>query len=218
MTTAVPPLRREADSSSGDESSWTSRLRDRISRTVPPGQALPDRQPVYVGSAIYLFGVLTLAALVVVVGSGLLLTMGGAAWWHVSSLGHFVNSLHLWSVELFFVFMVVHLWGKFWMAAWRGNRTLTWVTRVLAFVTSIGTAFTGYLSQSNFDAQWIGAEAKAGINAIGVGGWFNVLNPGQMLLWHVALLPLGVGLITVLHIVLVRRHGVVPPIDAKDGE
>jgi quinol-cytochrome oxidoreductase complex cytochrome b subunit len=198
--------------------SWTSRLRDRISHTVPAGQALPDRQPAYVVSAIYVFGVLTLAALVVVLGSGIVLAMGGSGWWHVSSLGHFVNSLHLWSVELFFVFMVIHLWGKFWMAAWRGNRTLTWITGVLAFVISIGTAFTGYLSQSNFDAQWIGAEAKDGINSIGVGGWFNVLNPGQMLLWHVALLPLGVGLITVMHIVLVRRHGVVPPIDAEHGE
>ena len=89
---------------------------------VPPGEALPDRQPAYVASWIYVFGVLTLAALVVVLGSGGVLALGGAAWWHVSSLGHFVNSLHLWSVELFFAFMVIHLWGKFWMAAWRGRR------------------------------------------------------------------------------------------------
>jgi quinol-cytochrome oxidoreductase complex cytochrome b subunit len=198
--------------------SWTNALRDRIVSTVPPGQALPDRQPVYVSSWIYVFGVLTLAALTVVVVTGCVLAVGGSAWWHVSSLGHFVNSLHLWSVELFFGFMVIHLWGKFWMAAWRGNRVLTWVTGTVAFVTSIGTAFTGYLSQSNFDSQWISAEAKDGINSIGVGAWFNVLNPGQMLLWHVVLLPLAVGAITVMHVVLVRRHGVVPPIDAEDGE
>ena len=111
----------------------------------------------------------------------------------------------------------MHLWGKFWMAAWRGRRTLTWVTGVVAFVASIGTAFTGYLSQSNFDAQWIGAEGKDGVNAIGVGAYFNVLNPGQMLLWHVVLLPVAVGVITVLHVVLVRRHGVVPPIDADEA-
>jgi quinol-cytochrome oxidoreductase complex cytochrome b subunit len=133
-------------------------------------------------------------------------------------LGHYVNSVHLWSVELFFVFMVVHLWGKFWMAAWRGRRTLTWVTGVLAFVLSIGTAFTGYLSQSNFDAQWIGAEGKDGVNAIGAGAWFNVLNPGQMLLWHVVLLPFVVGVIAMVHVVLVRRHGVVPPLGADGGE
>ena len=56
--------------------------------------------------------------------------------------------------------MVIHLWGKFWMAAWRGKRALTWMTGVVAFVASIGTAFTGYLSQSNFDAQWISAAGQ----------------------------------------------------------
>ena len=123
--------------------------------------------------------------------------------------------MHLWSVELFFATMVIHLWGKFWMAAWRGNRGLTWVTGVLLFVASIGTAFTGYLSESDFTSQWIAAEGKDGINSIGIGAWFNILNATQMLLWHVVLLPLVLGLIVVWHIVLVRRHGVVPPLDAQ---
>ena len=204
------PLAGEA----GHETSWTVRTRSRIGRLVPPGEALPDRQPAYVSSWIYVFGVLTIAAFLVVLATGAALAVGGSAWWHGSSLGHFVNSMHLWSVELFFAVMVIHLWGKFWMAAWRGKRGLTWMTGVVAFVGSIGTAFTGYLSQSNFDAQWISAEAKDGINSIGVGAWFNVLNPGQMLLWHVLLLPLVVGMLTVWHVILVRRHGVVPPLDA----
>ncbi|MGN6611304.1 MAG: cytochrome b N-terminal domain-containing protein, partial [Angustibacter sp.] len=146
--------------------------------------------------------------------SGAVLAVGGVAWWHVSSFGRYVNSVHLWSVELFFAFMVIHLWGKFWMAAWRGRRTLTWVTGAVAFVGSIGTAFTGYLSQSNFDSQWISTQAKDGLNSVGVGAFFNVLNPGQMLLWHVVLLPFVVGVLVVLHLLLVRRHGVVPPLDA----
>jgi quinol-cytochrome oxidoreductase complex cytochrome b subunit len=194
---------------------WTVRLRTRLSRTVPPGQLLPDRQPAYVSSWIYVFGVLTLAALLVVLASGAVLVLGGATWWHTSSTGHFVNSLHLWSVELFFAFMVIHLWGKFFMAAWRGRRALTWITGVVAFVGSIGTAFTGYLSQSNFDSQWISAQAKDGLNSVGIGAWFNVLDPGQMLMWHIALLPAAIGVLVVLHIILVRRHGVVPPIDAE---
>jgi quinol-cytochrome oxidoreductase complex cytochrome b subunit len=113
--------------------------------------------------------------------------------------------------------MVVHLWGKFWMAAWRGRRALTWMTGAVAFVGSIGTAFTGYLSQSNFDSQWISTQAKDGLNAVGIGAYFNVLDPGQMLLWHVALLPTVVGALIVLHVILVRRHGVVPPIDAEES-
>jgi ubiquinol-cytochrome c reductase cytochrome b subunit len=196
--------------------SWSGWVRTRLSRTVPPGQLLPDRQPAYMSSWIYVFGVLTLAALVAVLGSGAVLAVGGVAWWHASRLGHFTNSLHLWSVELFFVFMVIHLWGKFFMAAWRGKRSLTWITGVVAFLGSIGAAFTGYLAQSNFDAQWIGAQAKDGLNAVGIGAYFNVLNPGQMVLWHVALLPFVVGILVVAHVILVRRHGVVPPIDTVD--
>ena len=203
MTSAEPQTR-----------SWTVRLRRRITRTVPPGQWLPDRQPVYVRSWIYVFGVATLAAFLVVLASGFALAIGGAAWWHRSSLGHFVNSTHLWSVEIFFACMVIHLWGKFFMAAWRGRRALTWMTGVVAFAGSIGTAFTGYLSQSNFDSQWISTQAKDGLNSVGVGAYFNVLNPGQMLLWHIVLLPFVVGVLVLAHVILVRRRGVVPPIGA----
>ena len=89
--------------------------------------------------------------------------------------------------------MVIHLWGKFFMAAWRGQRALTWITGAVAFLVSIGTAFTGYLVQQNFDSQWIATQAKDGLNSVGIGACFNVLNYGQMLLWHVLLLPVAVG-------------------------
>jgi hypothetical protein len=198
--------------------SWTVRLRARIARIVPAGQWLPDRQPAYVRSWIYVFGVATLAALLYVLASGLVLIIGGPMWWHTSSVGHFFNSTHLWSVELFFVFMVIHLWGEFFKAAWRGRRALTWIIGAVAFVGSIATAFTGYLSQTNFDSQWISTQAKDGLNSVGIGSVFNVLNTGQMLMWHIMLLPLIVGLLVIVHVILVRRHGVVPPIDAEPPE
>ena len=125
---------------------WTGRLREAGVRALPPDRLLPDTQPVYVSSWIYVFGVLTMAAFVVVLLSGAVLALAGPAWWHGSSVGHFVNSMHLWSTELFFFFMVVHLWGKFFMAAWRGRRALTWMTGAVAFLVSIATAFTGYLT------------------------------------------------------------------------
>lgn len=196
--------------------SWTAAVRERIVHTVPEGQWLPDRQPAYVRSWIYIFGSLTIAALGVVLLSGAVLAIGGATWWHTSSFGHYVNSTHLWSVELFMAFMVIHLWGKFVMAAWRGRRGLTWVTGAFCFLGSIVTAFTGYVSQSNFDSQWISTQAKDSLNADGVGAWFNIMNPGQMLMWHIALLPGLIGLLVVWHVILVRRHGVVPPIDDEE--
>ena len=96
--------------------------------------------------------------------------------------------------------MVVHLWGKFWMAAWRGGRLLTWMTGVISFAVSIAAAFTGYLLQTNFESQWIAFEAKDALNAAGIGAWFNVADVGQMFMWHVTLLPLAVGAIVALHV------------------
>jgi quinol-cytochrome oxidoreductase complex cytochrome b subunit len=199
-------------SSVDDRPTWTGKVREIAVATLPPDRLLPDTQPAFVSSWVYVFGVLTLAAFVVVLASGAVIAMAGPAWWHGSSLGHFVNSTHLWSTELFFFFMVVHLWAKFFMAAWRGRRALTWITGAIAFLVSIGAAFTGYLTQQNFDSQWIGGEAKDGLNAAGIGAFFNVLNYGQMLLWHVVLLPLVVALLIGGHVLLVRRRGVCPPL------
>ena len=199
-----------------EPASWTGRVRESAQRTFPPERLLPDTQPEYVASWIYVFGVLTLAALLVVIGTGSVLAVAGPSWWHTSGTGHFVNSLHLWSVELFMGFMVIHLWGKFWMAAWRGRRAMTWITGAVCFLTSIGAAFTGYLTQQNFDSQWISAEAKDGLNSVGIGAYFNVLDFGQMLMWHIVLLPLVVGVLVIAHVLLVRYRGVVPPFPAKE--
>ena len=193
--------------------SWTTAVRERTVDSFPPDQLLPDKQPIYVASWIYVFGVVTLAAFLVVLVSGGVLAIEGPQWWHTSTLGHFFNSLHLWSVELFLAFMVIHLWGKFWMAAWRGRRAMTWITGSLCFLGSVGTAFTGYLVQTNFDSQWISTQAKDGLNSVGIGAVFNVTNFGQMLMWHIVLLPLVVGVVVVIHILQVRRRGVVPPFD-----
>ncbi|MGE7434296.1 cytochrome b N-terminal domain-containing protein [Kitasatospora sp. NPDC001175] len=199
-------------------SNWTGAIRRYALRRLPPEKLLPETQPVYMASWIYVFGVLTVSALVVVLVSGGVLALMGPAWWHTSSVGRYVNSVHLWSVELFMAVMVIHLWGKFFMAAWRGRRALTWATGAVTFLVSIGTAFTGYLVQQNFDSQWISGQAKDALNAVGIGAWFNVLDFGQMLMWHIVLLPLAIGLLTAWHVLLVRMRGIVPPIGVTAPE
>ena len=193
---------------------WTSRVRRGVLKVLPPGKLLPDSQPAYVASWAYVFGVGSLAALGVVIASGLALALGGPDWWHYNPVGHFFNSLHLWSVELFMALLVIHLWAKFWMAAWRGRRTMTWITGVVAFVASIVECFTGYLSQQNFDSQWISTSGKDAFNSVGVGAFFNVMNFGQMLMWHIVLIPIVLVAIVGAHVLLVRVRGVSHPIDA----
>jgi Cytochrome b(N-terminal)/b6/petB len=198
----------------GDEKMWTARVRRGVMGSLPPNKLLPDRQPAYVSSWIYVFGVGALAALGVAIVSGFTIALGGTDWWHTNPVGHFFNSLHLWSVELFMALLVIHLWGKFWMAAWRGRRTLTWITGVVAFLASIVECFTGYLSQQNFDSQWISTSGKDAFNAAGVGAFFNLMNFGQMLLWHVVLIPIILVAIVGAHVLLVRVRGVSHPLPA----
>ncbi|HET6868292.1 MAG TPA: cytochrome b N-terminal domain-containing protein [Solirubrobacteraceae bacterium] len=193
------------------ERSWTARVRRRAVAALPPEKLLPDKQPAYVASWIYVFGVLSLASLVVIIASGSILALKGPGWWHFTGAGRFFNSIHLWSVELFFFVMVIHLWGKYWMAAWRGGRARVWITGAVTFLVAIPCALTGYVSQQNFDAQWISTQAKDAMNSVGIGAFFNLLNFGQMYSYHVLLLPAAVVGIVVAHILLVRKHGVVPP-------
>jgi quinol-cytochrome oxidoreductase complex cytochrome b subunit len=203
--------------SATNKRSWTATVRERAVGALPPDKLLPDSQPSFMSSWIYIFGVLSLVSLVVIIASGSILTLKGPGWWHFTGIGHFFNSIHLWSVELFFFFMVIHLWAKYWMAAWRGGRARVWMTGAVTFVVAVPCALTGYVSQQNFDAQWISTQAKDGLNAAGVGAFFNVTNFGQMYSYHVFLLPLAVVALVVAHILLVRKHGIVPPFQLVDA-
>ncbi len=195
---------------------WTGAVRERAVSALPPEKLLADKQPSYVASWIYVFGVLSLSSLAMIILSGSILALKGPGWWHFTGVGHFFNSIHLWSVELFFFFTVTHLWGKYWMAAWRGGRSRVWITGAVTFLVAIPCALTGYVSQQNFDAQWISTQAKDAINASGLGAFFNLLNFGQMYSYHVLLLPAAVVALVIAHVLLVRKHGVVPPLRLAD--
>ncbi len=199
---------------------WTRALREGIERTITMDNLLPDRLPKYVHSYVYLFGVLTLASFVWLIVTGTVLAFFGPEWWHVSAVGHFFNSMHFWSVQAFFFFMVLHLWAQFLMAAWRGGRHFTWISGWVLFLVSIVGGLTGYLSQTNFDAQWIGVQGKDAMNAVGVGGFFNLLNFGQMYGLHIFIIPFALMALIAGHLFLVRKHGVVEPLpwDGKEED
>lgn len=194
---------------------WTLAIRQRVDKNFPNNQVLPDEQPTYVRSSLYLLGAATLVSFFVVILSGVILGLFGPQWWHQNAVGHFFNSVHFWSVQAFFFFMALHLWTTFFMGAWRDGRAKTWMVGVLAFIVSILTAFTGYLSQTNFDSQWIAVSAKDLMNSVGVGGFFNPLNFGQMYTYHIFIFPLAIAAIIALHILYVRLRGVVRPYPAR---
>jgi ubiquinol-cytochrome c reductase cytochrome b subunit len=186
----------------------TTMIRERVRTWMPLEDLLPDQLPAFVRSPAYFFGVITLSSLVLLILSGIVLAAFGPQWWHANPVGHFVNSLHFWCAEAFFFSLTLHLWTEFCKAAWRHGRRLTWVVGAITFVAGIGTAFTGYLSQTNFDAQWIAVQGKDALNAIGIGAFFNLMNFGQMFGFHIFLLPTLLVILVGLHLLQVRIRGV----------
>lgn len=126
-------------------------------------------------------------------------------------VGGFANSVHFWSVQLFFFGLILHFVTKFLLGAWRDGRWLTWVVGGLLLGVGVFTGLTGFLLQMNWDAQWIGTHAKDAMNAAGIGGFFNTMDTRQVLTLHVAALPLAIAACLGLHIFLVRRESPVRP-------
>ncbi len=180
--------------------------------------ALPTQMPIYVNSIAYLFGVSALSALGMLGLTGIVMAAFGPGWYHVSKLGRFVNSLHFWSVQIFFGAIVLHGVTKFFMAAWRDGRWKTWMIGVLAFGIAVFTGLTGFLSQTNWDSQWIAVQAKDAMNALGVGAFFNTMDTTQVLTLHVVVLPLSIAALVGVHLFLIRRDSPVRPLSNEEDK
>lgn len=194
----------------------TERAQAFITKHMSMEDALPTRMPIYVNSVVYLFGALTLAALGMLISTGVIIAIFGPGWWHVSPVGHFVNSLHFWSSQIFFLGILLHMVGKFFMAAWRGGRWGTWAIGVITLGIAVFSGLTGFLLQTNWDSQWISGQAKDAMNAMGIGTIVNTMNAGQMLTLHVVVLPLFVVCLVAVHVLIVRHEGPVRPIGAEE--
>jgi ubiquinol-cytochrome c reductase cytochrome b subunit len=196
----------------------TERAQTFVKKNMSMEDALPTRMPVYMNSVVYLFGAMTLAALGMLIVTGVFITIFGPTWWHVSAFGHFVNSLHFWSSQIFFLGILLHMIGKFFMAAWRGGRWRTWAIGVITLGIAVFSGLTGFILQTNWDAQWISGQAKDGLNAMGIGAVINTLNSGQILTLHIVLLPLFVVVLVGVHVLVVRHESPVRPIGSEEKD
>jgi quinol-cytochrome oxidoreductase complex cytochrome b subunit len=191
----------------------TRKTQDYLKDNLTLEDALPTQMPVYVNSIAYLFGVLTLSALAMLILTGTVMSLFGPDWYHISKIGRFFNSLHFWSVQIFFLGIVLHMITKYMMAAWRDGRWKTWMVGMVIFFITLFTGLTGFLAQTNWDSQWIAVQSKDAINAAGGGSFFNPMNLGQILTLHIVVLPLAITALVGLHLFLVRRDSPVKPLE-----
>jgi quinol-cytochrome oxidoreductase complex cytochrome b subunit len=133
--------------------------------------------------------------------------------------GWFVRGIHHGASQLMFVAVLLHMIRVFATRAYRAPRELTWVFGVVLFLCTMGLGFTGYSLVYDQLSYW---ATTVGTNLIGAA---PVL--GRPVLWllrggpdvtantlsrfynfHIGVLPTLFVLAIVLHIVLVRLHGV----------
>lgn len=201
------------------------RIQDRLKSHMTLEDAFPTKMPIYVNSFGYFFGTMTISALAVIVGSGVILALFGPSWWHFSPIGRFVNAVHYWGVEVFYFSVICHILFKIFTASWRDGRFRTWVIGWMLFFTTIFSGITGTLLQENWDAQWNSQQGKDALNSLGL-SWFHALNYAQVLTLHVVFFAVLVVLFAASHLFAVRSESPVRPIvnggkefaSAEDGE
>ncbi len=193
----------------------TKILKNIIKKDLDPDILLPDTLPVYVSSFLYMFGVLTMASLAIIILSGIVMVIEGPLWYQYSSLGLFFRSVHFWGAQFFFFFLFIHILSVFFMAGWREGRIITWILGSLLFAISMFEAFFGFLIGGGFFAQWNQVQAKDAMNAIGLSRFINILDNSQLYGFHTIILPIVIILILSLHLYIVRKKGVVPPIEIE---
>ena len=195
------------------------------------------RVPMHHHSIWYYLGGLTLFLFLVQVASGVLLLLyyrpaPDSAFESVRFIvarvpyGWLIRSIHAWAANLMVGAAFAHLFSVLFLKAYRAPRELTWTSGCLLMALTLAFGFSGYLLPWNELALF---ATKVGTDIVGatpvVGQWIRfVLRGGDEVTgatltrffgFHVALLPLVVTLLLLVHFALVQVHGISEPIRAK---
>jgi cytochrome b6 len=178
---------------------------------------------------VYYFGGITLFLFIIQVITGLLLLMyyrptAEAAHESVRFImakvpfGWLVRSIHSWAANLMVFWVFAHMFGSFFVRAYRRPRELTWMSGALLLFLTVGFGFTGYLLPWNTLAYFATKVGTEIVGAVPVVGHFLLvlLRGGEDVTQatlsrffgiHVAILPALMGIVLGLHLFLVQLHG-----------
>lgn len=134
------------------------------------------------------------------------------------SLGWLLRGIHHWGAGAMVVAVVVHLISVFFAGSFKAPREMTWVMGVTLLLLTLGMGFTGYLLPWDQKAYWatlVSSNIPRDIPVIGdlasrilIGGdHISGLTLSRFYAIHMLILPALILAIAVVHIYLVRLHG-----------
>lgn len=134
-------------------------------------------------------------------------------------MGYWVRGIHRWGSSLMVIALFLHMVRVFFTRAYRTPRELNWIVGVLLLFLTFAFCFTGYslvYNQLSYWATTVGTNMIREVPLVGA-PILHLLRGGEQVTantltrfyqLHIGVLPTLLFLMLVLHIVLVRLHGV----------
>jgi ubiquinol-cytochrome c reductase cytochrome b subunit len=135
--------------------------------------------------------------------------------------GQLIRGLHHWGASLMIVVVALHMMQTFIWGAYKKPREATWMVGTVLLLMTLAFGLSGYLLPWDNRAYWgtvvttqIAALPPGGAYVLRLlgsdGGSIGAVTFARFYTAHVLLLPLITLLLIVIHVYLVRRHGVTP--------
>lgn len=142
--------------------------------------------------------------------------------------GALVRGLHHYGASFIVVAIALHLLRVVVSGSYKRPRELTWISGILLLLILLGFALTGYLLPwdqraywatvvtinisrlTPFAGDWIASALQGGasVGALTLTRWYAL---------HIIFLPAVLIALVILHVVMMRRHGISGPIRARIG-
>jgi quinol-cytochrome oxidoreductase complex cytochrome b subunit len=139
--------------------------------------------------------------------------------------GRLIRGLHHWGASLMIIVVVLHMAQVFLWGAYKKPREATWLVGCVLLLVTLAFGLTGYLLPWDNRAYWgttvtvnIASQAPGAgpyiLRLLGSeGGAIGVVTFARFYAVHVLLLPPLVMILVLIHLILVRRHGVAASAD-----
>jgi quinol-cytochrome oxidoreductase complex cytochrome b subunit len=138
---------------------------------------------------------------------------------HNLSFGWYIRGLHKWAATLMIATMILHQMRVYFTAAYRRPREVNWIIGMCILMCTLLTGFTGYslvFEQLSFWGSTVAANISDAVPYIG--GWakqmllagqsYNEQSLPRFYILHAAVLPATIVLLLMVHIALIRLHGI----------
>jgi len=222
----------DEESDSGSQvTGWRAAVDERLGIS-----ALRYSVPRHANTLAWTLGGLTLAALLILVVTGILLAQfytptpadARASVLHIESalpLGGLLRGIHIWAAQAMFVLVLAHLARILITGSYKRPREANWLIGLALLGMVFLLMFTGSTlrwDQEAFEA--VGHNSELAGLAGGFGTWFTpefgagTALVSRLYLAHVSFLPALVFLLLIGHFALVKRHGVSARSEVAVGE